>query len=169
MWEGKAPPADVGGPTRVAYVALGSNVGDRRATLLAAVDRLGAVVGVRVVTVSSLVETAAVGGPAGSPPYLNAAAEVRTTLSPHALLRVLLDVEAALGRVRTERWGPRTVDLDLLLYGTAVIGTADLVVPHPLMHRRRFVLEPLAEVAAGAVHPTSGLTVAELLRRCPSA
>ena len=152
-----------------AHVGLGSNLGDRGGLIAAAVDQLRATPGASVSAVSSLLENPAVGGPAGSPPFLNAVVEVRTGLPPHELLRRLQAIETALGRVRRERWGPRTVDLDLLLYGDRVIRTSDLVVPHPLMHERDFVLRPLAEVAPAAVHPVLGLTAAELLRRLSNA
>ncbi|HEX9861310.1 MAG TPA: 2-amino-4-hydroxy-6-hydroxymethyldihydropteridine diphosphokinase, partial [Nitrospirota bacterium] len=93
----------------------------------------------------------------------NAAAEVMTALSPMELLRLCQDIENRLGRVRTVKWGPRTADLDILLYGDAVMDTPELKIPHPLMHERRFVLEPLAEVAPGAVHPVTGMTISQLL------
>jgi 2-amino-4-hydroxy-6-hydroxymethyldihydropteridine diphosphokinase len=152
-----------GTATITAYVGLGSNLGDRGGTIAAAVERLRRTPGVAVSAVSTLIENPAVGGPVGSPPYLNGAAEVRTTLPPVDLLRVLLAIESDLGRVRVERWGPRTVDLDLLLYGDAVIASAELTVPHPRMHERRFVLEPLATIAPMAVHPVFQVTTRSLL------
>jgi 2-amino-4-hydroxy-6-hydroxymethyldihydropteridine diphosphokinase len=148
-----------------AYVGLGSNLGDRAGNIRAAVEQLRRAAGVAVSAVSSLLENDAVGGPAGSPPFLNAAAELRTTLSPLALLHQLHAIEAALGRVRAERWGPRTIDLDLLLYGDHCVDDPELIVPHPLMHERRFVLQPLAEIAPAAVHPRRGVSVDELLRQ----
>ena len=130
-----------------AYIGLGSNLGDRRARLDAALAALRGRTGVAVTRVSSIYETAPVGGPAGQGPYLNAVAELRTELDPEALLRVLLEIESAQGRVRTERDGPRTLDLDLLLYGDMVRDDARLTLPHPRLHQRLFVLKPLAEVA----------------------
>ena len=145
-----------------AYVALGANLGDRRASIERAIDLLRNTPGVTVTKISSLREYAAVGGPAGSPPFLNAAAEIQATLSPRALLARLLDIERQLGRQRREKWGPRTIDLDLLLYGERIIHEPDLRVPHPLMHQRRFVLEPLREIAPDAFHPVLQRRIAEL-------
>jgi 2-amino-4-hydroxy-6-hydroxymethyldihydropteridine diphosphokinase len=148
----------------VAHVALGSNLGDRAATILAGLHRLDATPGIAVVLVSQLIETAPEGAP-GQNPYLNGAAELRTLLTPRALLDALLAIERQLGRERRAeaRHGPRTLDLDLLLFGDAQISEPGLIVPHPRMHLRRFVLEPLAELAPEAVHPVLGESVRSLL------
>jgi 2-amino-4-hydroxy-6-hydroxymethyldihydropteridine diphosphokinase len=151
--------------TTTAYIALGSNLGDRRDNLDRAIAALRARPGIAGRRVSSYHETDPVGGPAGQGKYLNAAAELSTDLEPRDLLRVLLDVEDSLGRVRTEPNGPRTIDLDLLLYGERIINEPDLIVPHPRMHERLFVLEPLTEIAPGLTHPVVGNTVRELARR----
>ena len=147
-----------------AYVGLGANLGDREATIrraVALVDELG---GVAVVGVSSLRETEP-WGPVEQPRYLNGAVALETDLRPRELLDALLDVERRLGRARDdeERWGPRTIDLDLLLYGDLVLDEPGLDVPHPRLHERRFALEPLAELAPDALVPGRG-TAAELLR-----
>ena len=143
-----------------AYVGLGSNLGDREATLLAALELLGR--SVRVVAVSSVRETEPWGDP-NQPLYLNAVAAVETQLSPRGLLDVLLAVERELGRERSgRRYGPRTIDLDLLVHGDEVLDEPGLTVPHPRLHERRFVLEPLAELAPGLVVPGRG-AVGELL------
>jgi 2-amino-4-hydroxy-6-hydroxymethyldihydropteridine diphosphokinase len=147
-----------------AYVALGANLGDRAANIAAALDALGRTPSTRVVRTSKLIENPAVGGPADSPSFLNGMAEVETTLSPRELLDRLLEIERSLGRERRQKWEPRPIDLDLILYEDQVIDTPELQLPHPLMHERRFVLEPLAELAPDLVHPISELTVREMLR-----
>jgi 2-amino-4-hydroxy-6-hydroxymethyldihydropteridine diphosphokinase len=129
-----------------AYLALGSNLGDRLVTLQRAVELLGAVHGVRVVRSSRVFETAPVGPP--QPEYLNAVVEVDTDLDPLALLRAGQDVERELGRERRERWGPRTIDVDVLTFDDAEIDEPGLRVPHPRMHERAFVLVPLGELDA---------------------
>jgi 3-oxoacyl-[acyl-carrier protein] reductase len=152
-------------PTTV-HLALGSNLGDRAARLDEAL-RLLREAGVTVERVSSYHETDAVGGPAGQGRYLNAAAVATTQLVAPALLGVLRDIERRLGRERTVKDGPRTIDLDLLLFGDAVISErgskVPLLVPHPRLQDRLFVLEPLTEIAADAVHPVFQRTMTELL------
>jgi 2-amino-4-hydroxy-6-hydroxymethyldihydropteridine diphosphokinase len=130
-----------------AHIGLGSNLGDREATLREALRRLDAVDGIAVVAVSSFRETDPV-GVLDQPRFVNAAAELETSLRPHDLLDRLLEVERALGRDRTQeaRWGPRTVDLDLLLYGNETVDEPWLEVPHPRLAERAFVLEPLLEL-----------------------
>jgi 2-amino-4-hydroxy-6-hydroxymethyldihydropteridine diphosphokinase len=139
-----------------AYVGLGANLGDREQALYAAVDALAAEDGVEVVSVSVLRETEPV-GVGQQPLYLNGAAEVETTLTARELLDRLLALEQRFGRIRVPgEHGPRTLDLDLLLYGDEVIDEPGLTVPHPRLHERRFVLEPLAELAPGLLVPGRG-------------
>jgi 2-amino-4-hydroxy-6-hydroxymethyldihydropteridine diphosphokinase len=128
-----------------AYVALGANLGPREITLLRAVELLAETEGVEVRAVSQLRETEPV-GVVEQPPFLNGAVAVQTSLSPRELLDRLLEIEQALGRVRDERWGPRLVDLDLLVFGDREVDEPGLTVPHPRLHERRFALEPLAEL-----------------------
>ncbi|MGE5608480.1 MAG: 2-amino-4-hydroxy-6-hydroxymethyldihydropteridine diphosphokinase [Bacillota bacterium] len=148
----------------VAYVGIGSNLGDREANIRRAVDMLRQTPQVQVQRVSKLLDNPAQGGPENAPRFLNAAAEVRTTLKPADLLKRLLEIEQVIGRRRHIKWEPRVIDLDLLLYGNSILSTESLIVPHPLMHERRFVLEPLAEIAPNAVHPVVHVTVATLLQ-----
>lgn len=131
-----------------AFIGVGSNVGDRLAHLRAAVAGLPDVVGV-----SPLYETEALGGPEGQGAYLNAVVELDTELGARRLMHIGQEVEASRGRVRTERWGPRTLDVDVLLVGDEVVDEEDLVVPHPRMWERRFVLAPLADLAPELVDP----------------
>ena len=138
-----------------AYVGLGANIGPREVTLLRAVDLLAAAEEVEVVEVSQLRETEPV-GVVEQPRFLNGVVVVETSLSPRELLELLLGVERALGRVRTERWGPRTVDLDLLVFGDEIVDEPGLRVPHPRLGERRFALEPLAELAPDLVIPGLG-------------
>lgn len=134
-----------------AFVALGSNLGDRLGNLQEAVDRLGKSAGVRVMKSSRVYETDPVGPP--QPDYLNAVVMVETALSARDLLEACLGIERAMGRERLERWGPRTIDLDILGYGREEIAEPGLVIPHPMMHERAFVLVPLLELDADPLLP----------------
>ena len=141
-----------------AYVGVGANLGDREATIRAALAALP-----DVVAVSELRETAPV-GVVDQPPFLNGAAALETELSPRELLDALLEVERGLGRERRERWGPRTIDLDLLLHGDDVVDEPGLTVPHPRLHERRFALEPLLDLDPDLVVPGRGRVI-DLLAR----
>lgn len=151
-----------------AYIALGSNLGDRAANLLSAVRQLNATPGIQVRRLSTFHDTAPIGGPSDQPRYLNAAAELDTELTPDNLLRALLDIESDHGRTRGVKDAPRTLDLDLLLYNDLVRLAPDPVVPHPRMDSRTFVLNPLVEIAADVVHPTIGVSIRELHDRLRS-
>jgi 2-amino-4-hydroxy-6-hydroxymethyldihydropteridine diphosphokinase len=148
-----------------AYIAIGANLGEREKTMRRALELLNEIADVRVTRISSFMENPAIGGPADSPAFLNGVAEVETTLSPDALLDRLLDIEKQLGRVRREKWEPRAIDLDMILFGNQVVNTDRLTIPHPLMHARRFVLEPLVEIAPDISHPVLKQTVRALLER----
>lgn len=141
------------------YLALGSNLGDRLANLRAALHALE-MAGLRVTATSSVWETDPI--PPGQPPYLNAVVRAETALSPQDLLRTAKRIERELGRTPGPRWGPRVVDIDILLYGEERFATAELEVPHPRVAERAFVLAPLAEVTSGPL-PVLGRSAAELL------
>lgn len=149
----------------LAYLLLGSNLGNRAALLHDARARLAATAG-RVVAASALYETAA-WGREDQPAFLNQALAVETFLPAPQLLAHCLATEQQAGRERLERWGSRTLDVDILLYGPEIIARPDLAVPHPRLAERRFALVPLAEIAPRLVHPALGLTIAALLARCP--
>ena len=138
-----------------AFVGIGSNLGDREIHLRTALEALAAEEEIEVVGVSRLRETEPV-GPVEQGPFLNGAVQVATELPPRELLARLLNIEERLGRVRGERFGPRTIDLDLLVYGDAIVDEPGLTLPHPRLHERRFALEPLAELAPALVVPGRG-------------
>lgn len=145
----------------IAYIGLGSNIGDKKEACLKALELLGGAVRVR--KVSSFYCTEPVGY-RDQDDFINAVAEVETALSPEQLLAACLTVEDKLERRRSVRWGPRVIDLDILLYGDSVIETAVLSIPHPLLQTRGFVLIPLCEIAPQAVHPVLKKSAAQLLK-----
>lgn len=150
------------------FVGLGSNLGDRRANLLGARRALAMLPETDLIDNALIYETRPQGGPAGQNDFFNSASVLETKLEPPAMLRHLQDVERSLGRRREEeavRWGPRVIDLDILLWGDQVIEEADLVVPHPRMCERAFALAPLVDLAPDFLHPVRELTLRELLER----
>lgn len=136
-----------------AYLALGANLGDRLATMQRAVDALQATAGIRVLRSARVYETEPVGGPEGQPAFLDTVLAVETDLSPSELLASCLSIEDRLGRVRAERWGPRSIDIDVLTFGDRTVDEPDLQIPHPRMHERMFVLAPLLELDADPMLP----------------
>lgn len=148
-------------------IALGSNLGDRLENLRVGIDEMAAADGVVIGAVSNLYETAPVGGPDEQGPYLNAALVLTTTLDAAELLALMHRIEAFRERERIVHWGPRTLDLDLLVFGDLVSNVPSLQVPHPRQHERRFVLVPVCDVAPDLAHPLLGRTMRELLDELP--
>ena len=151
---------------RSAVIGLGGNLGDREATLGRATEAIAALRETRLIAASRLRETSPVGGPPQGP-YLNGAVRVETRLSPRMLLDILLSIERRFGRERRQRWGPRTLDLDLLWIAGVTLDEPGLTVPHPRLTERRFALEPLVEVAPEAFDPATGEPYADILNRLP--
>ena len=149
------------------FIGVGSNEGERLECISHALQALNAVPGIRLIQMATIIETAPVGGPPQDP-YLNTAAELQTTLTPRELLTTLQGIERRLGRTPSpQRWAPRPIDLDILLYDDLVIAEPDLVIPHPRMHERRFVLEPLVQLAPDLIHPTLRRAMSTLLDETP--
>jgi len=151
----------------LAFLGLGANLGEPAATLAAARDRLAELPQSRLVAASSLYRTAPVGGPVGQPDFFNAVLALATSLEPTVLLEHALAIEKRFGRRRLLRWGPRTLDVDLLLFGERLLDLPALQLPHPRLHRRRFVLEPLCELAPEVRHPRLGVPLRQLLAQLP--
>lgn len=150
----------------IVYLGLGSNLGDRAGYLFRAVEAIDRLERIRCHRVSDFYETEPVGGPPDQRPFINAAAEIETVLNPATLLERLQNVEQDLGRPpppRQQRWGPRVVDIDVLLYDDLVFSVSGLTVPHPRMHERWFVLRPLVDLAPEVVHPLLHRTMSQLL------
>ena len=146
------------------YLGLGSNIGDRQDFIRKALKTLGDTNGIDVIRVSDMIETAALGDSSQSA-YLNAVVEIKTTLSAEDLLKKLTGIETAIGRIRGEKWAPRTIDLDILLFGPQIINSPDLTVPHSQMHLRSFVLNGLVQLNPELVHPVLKEPVSKLAQR----
>ena len=130
----------------ICYLGVGSNLGDRRETIKSAVKEINALEGIKVIKSSKIIETDPVGGPARQGKYLNSALKIRTNLTPFTLLKRLKQIEKKLGRKKTARFGPRTIDLDILFYGNKIINRKNLKIPHPKIFEREFVIKPLMQI-----------------------
>ena len=151
-----------------AYIAIGSNQGDREFYLLRAVAEIGKIPDTKVTGLSPFYETTPV-GVTDQPNFYNAVLRLSTRLSPHDLLKALQNIEDnVFKRKRTVKWGPRSMDLDILLYGNQIVNSPELVVPHPQMSSRRFVLQPLSDLAPELIHPEVGLSIKQLLNALKS-
>ncbi|MDD5156026.1 MAG: 2-amino-4-hydroxy-6-hydroxymethyldihydropteridine diphosphokinase [Candidatus Omnitrophica bacterium] len=131
----------------VCYLGIGSNLGNRRQNILKALQKIKALKDTQIIKVSSIIQTLPQGGPDKQGKFLNAALKINTKIPPLKLLRELKKIEKELGRVESVRWGPRTIDLDILFYGDKIINRKDLVIPHPRIFERDFVMKPLSEIA----------------------
>jgi len=151
---------------KTAYIGIGSNLGDKLGHCQKAIERLNKLEDCRVTGQSGWYSTEPV-GVEDQDWYLNGVAVLETALAPRSLLQQLLTIEKDMGRVRRKRWDAREIDLDILLFGEEIVQTEDLVIPHPRLHERRFVLAPLAALAPGLHHPILGLAMEELLIRLP--
>jgi 2-amino-4-hydroxy-6-hydroxymethyldihydropteridine diphosphokinase len=152
-----------GSPNHI-YLLLGTNLGDRLQNLLVARNLIEITAG-KIITESSIYETAA-WGETDQPKFLNQVVEIDSDLHPHELLQELMNIESAMGRIRERKWGPRLIDIDILLYGEMIIQSETLTIPHPAMHQRRFTLLPLAEIAKDLVHPLLQKSIEDLLELC---
>ncbi len=150
----------------VAYIGIGSNLGDTVLNCKHSIARIDGTSGCEVTARSDLFKTEPE-GVAGQQWYANCVIEVKTERTPHDLLDSLMAIEHEMGRIRTKKWESRIIDLDLLIFGELVLDSPDLVVPHPLLHTRRFVLEPLVQVAPELVHPILNITIQRLLKKLP--
>ncbi len=146
------------------YAGLGSNLGDKRENITRAISRIDAYEGICIKEKSGFYDTVPVGGPP-QPDYVNCVIEMETEVGPQTLLKEFKKIEVELGRTSGVRWGPRVVDLDILLYGDRIINDHNLKIPHERMHERVFVLEPLCEISLDIKHPVSGISFSELLEK----
>ncbi|MBW1673095.1 MAG: 2-amino-4-hydroxy-6-hydroxymethyldihydropteridine diphosphokinase [Deltaproteobacteria bacterium] len=150
----------------IAYIGIGSNLGDKSFNCQYSIDQIDTLPGCHVIARSTLFKTEPV-GVTKQPWYVNCIAQIRVTKSPFALLQGLMNIESVMGRVRRKRWEARIIDLDILLFGQEIRESHNLLIPHPLMHKRRFVLQPLAQLAPDLVHPVFKVTIQELLNKLP--
>ena len=150
----------------IAYIGIGSNLGDKLFNCRYSIDKINQLPGCHVSAVSAIFKTEPV-GVTGQPWYANCVVELSTTQAPSQLLKGLINIESAMGRTRKKRWEVRIIDLDILLFGQEIIESNNLIIPHPLLRKRRFVLEPLYQLAPDLVHPVLKLTIRELLNKLP--